>query len=73
MQCVAGELTTVTCGLLERIIGEEHELVTLICGAEATDADTEVVAGWLADTCPHVELEVHAGGQPLYHYYVGVE
>jgi len=73
VQCVAGELTAVTCGLLDRIVGDEHEIVTLICGAEATEADTEVVAGWLADNRPHVELEVHAGGQPLYHYYVGVE
>ena len=73
VQCVAGELTAAACGLLERIVSDEHEKVMLICGAEATEADTEAVAGWLADARPHVELEVHAGGQPLYHYYVGVE
>ncbi|MCY3805044.1 MAG: DAK2 domain-containing protein [bacterium] len=73
VQCVAQDLVTVTCGLLDRIVGDEHEIVTLICGAEATEADTEAVASWLADARPHVELEVHAGGQPLYHYYVGVE
>ena len=73
VQCVAGGLTEAACGLLERIVDDDHEIVTLICGAEATEADTEVVASWLADNRPHVELEVHAGGQPLYHYYVGVE
>ena len=73
VQCVAGELTEVSCGLLERIVDDHHEIVTLICGAEATEADTEVVAAWLRDNRPHVELEVHAGGQSLYHYYVGVE
>ena len=73
VQCVAGRLTEAACGLLERIVDDDHEIVTLICGAEATEADTEVVASWLADNRPHVELEVHAGGQPLYHYYVGVE
>ena len=73
VQLAATELTEVTCGLLERIVGEDHEIVTLICGAEATEADTAVVADWLAENRPHVELEVHAGGQPLYHYYVGVE
>ncbi len=73
VQCVAGELIAVTCGLLEQIVGDDHEIVTLICGAEATEADTEAVASWLADARPHVEVEVHAGGQPLYHYYVGVE
>ena len=73
VQCVAGALVEATCGLLERIVGDEHGIVTLIGGAEATEADTEMVAGWLADNHPHVELEVHAGGQPLYHYYLGVE
>ena len=73
VRCTAGELTAVTCGLLELIVGDDHELVTLISGAEATEADTEAVAGWLADNRPHVELEAHPGGQPLYHYYLGVE
>ncbi len=73
VQCVAGGLTEATCGLLGRIVGDEHEILTLICGSEATEADTEAVAGWLADNHPHVELEIHDGGQPLYHYYVGVE
>ncbi len=73
VQCVGGALTTVACDLLDRIVADDHEIVTLICGAEATDADTAVVAGWLAEHRPHAELEVHAGGQPLYHYYVGVE
>ena len=73
VQCVGGALSTVTCDLLERIVTDDHEIVTLICGAEATEADTAVVADWLAEHRPHAELEVHAGGQPLYHYYFGVE
>ena len=73
VQCIGQELTRVTCDLLDRVVGGDHEIVTLICGAEATEADTEVVADWLAEHRPHVDLEVHAGGQPLYHYYVGVE
>ena len=73
VQCVAAELTEAACGLLEHIVGDHHEIVTLICGAEAAEADTAALAGWLSDNRPGVELEVHAGGQPLYHYYVGVE
>ena len=73
VQCVAEGLTEAACGLLDRIVDDGHEIVTLICGAEATEADTEVVVSWLADNRPNAELEVHAGGQPLYHYYVGVE
>jgi hypothetical protein len=73
VQCVAVELTEATCGLLDLIVGDEHEIVTLIRGAEATGADTDVVSSWLADNHPHVEMEIHDGGQPLYHYFLGVE
>ena len=73
VHCVAAGLTEAACGLLAHIVDDDHEIVTLISGAEASEAETEVVANWLADNRPHAELEVHAGGQPLYHYYVGVE
>ncbi len=73
VQYTATDLASATCGLLERLVGDEHEIVTLICGAEATETDTDAVERWLAEQRPHVELETHAGGQPLYHYYIGVE
>ena len=73
VHCVAAGLTEAACELLAHIVDDDHEIVTLISGAEASEAETEVVASWLADNRPHAELEVHAGGQPLYHYYVGVE
>ena len=73
VESVAPSLTEASCGLLERIVGDDHEIVTLICGADAPAGDTEVVERWLAEHHPHVEVEVHSGGQPLYHYYIGVE
>ena len=73
VQCTAGELAEATCGLLALIVGDEHEILTLISGAEATEADTEAVSNWLAENHPHIETEIHDGGQPLYHYYLGVE
>ena len=73
VESVAPRVVDAACGLLERIVGQDHEIVTLICGADAAEADTEAVQGWLAENRPHVEVEVHPGGQPLYHYYVGVE
>lgn len=69
---VAKDSVEATCGLLERIVGDSHELVTLIRGAEATEADTAAVAEWLATERPHVQLETHVGGQPRCHYYIGI-
>ncbi len=73
VQSVAQDVTQATCGLLERIVDSQHELITLICGAEAVEEETALVVDWLAERWPSLELEVHHGGQPLYHYYVGVE
>ncbi|WP_419917806.1 DAK2 domain-containing protein [Candidatus Poriferisocius sp.] len=59
--------------LLGDLIHESHELVTLISGVDATAADIEQVSEWLTRNHPHMELEIHEGGQPLYPFYFGIE
>ncbi|MEQ8716257.1 MAG: DAK2 domain-containing protein [Acidimicrobiales bacterium] len=73
VRVVAGDLVTATTGLLDALVGDDHEIVTLIEGTEADDASTTAIVSWLAEHRPHVEVEVHDGGQPLYPYHVGVE
>jgi dihydroxyacetone kinase-like predicted kinase len=70
---VADSLAGATTQLLDTLIADEHELVTLIAGADATAADTAMIEAWLAEHRPDVTAEVHHGGQPLYPYYIGVE
>ncbi len=69
----ATDVVTATTGLLERLVGDDRELVTLITGADADEAATATIEAWLGVHRPGVELEVHCGGQPLYPYLVGVE
>jgi DAK2 domain fusion protein YloV len=59
--------------LLDRLLTDEHELVTLIEGDGATVADTRRITTWLHDEHPDVATEVHHGGQPLYPYLLGIE
>ena len=66
-------LVEATCAMLDDLVGADHEIVTLIRGAQADDAVVAEVEAWLAEHRPHVEVEVHHGGQPLYPFYVGVE
>ena len=70
---IADSLFAVTTGLLEAIVDGDHELVTLIAGADADEATTSAIVAWLDTEHPDLEVEAHVGGQPLYHYYVGVE
>ena len=59
--------------LLDRLLTDDHELVTLIEGEGATAADTRRITTWLHDEHPDVATEVHHGGQPLYPYLLGIE
>jgi uncharacterized protein len=59
--------------LLDRLVADHHELVTIISGADADAAADAAVAAWLAEHRPDVDVELHQGGQPLYPYYFGIE
>ena len=70
---VASTLADATTGLLEALLGENHEIVTVIEGEGSTAAVTRRVTEWLAEHHPEVTVEVHHGGQPLYPYLIGIE
>jgi len=59
--------------LLDHIIGDSGELLTLIAGSDANSRMVEEVTAYVADKYPGVEVEVHQGGQPLYPFLFGVE
>ncbi|MHB8220112.1 MAG: DAK2 domain-containing protein [Acidimicrobiales bacterium] len=70
---VADSPAAAAFALLDRILTDDHELVTLIEGEGATPADTRRITAWLHDEHPDVATEVHRGGQPLYPYLFGIE
>jgi len=59
--------------LLEHLVNDDAELVTVVTGTEAHAATTAAIEGWLGDNRGNVAVEVHPGGQPLYPYLFGVE
>ncbi len=59
--------------LLDHIVDDDCEIVTLLVGSDAHAAETERIRAHLRLAHPNVECECHEGGQPLYPYLVGVE
>lgn len=59
--------------LLERLVDDDSEIVTVLVGADAPAAETQKVREHIEFEFPHVEVEFHDGGQPLYPYLIGVE
>jgi hypothetical protein len=59
--------------LVDVLVDDESELVTIIVGAEADADDTARISEHVAEHHPDVEVELHHGDQPLYPYLIGVE
>jgi DAK2 domain fusion protein YloV len=70
---IAGTLASASTQLLDHLIGDSGELLTIITGSDATPAQTDQISAWVSEHRPDVAIEVHAGGQPLYPYLFGVE
>ena len=70
---VAGSLVSASTQLLDHIIGDGGELLTIVTGSDATAAQTDQLVAWVSENRPDVAVEVHRGGQPLYPYLFGVE
>jgi DAK2 domain fusion protein YloV len=73
IRVVDKSLAGATSALLDVLVTDEHEIVTLIEGDGSSVADTRKITEWLAEHRPDVEVEVHHGGQPLYPYLIGIE
>ena len=70
---VGGTVVAATTQLLDTLITPGRELLTMITGDLATSRQIEEVIAYLSENHPDVEVEVHAGGQPLYPFLFGVE
>ena len=70
---IAGTLVSSATQLLEHLIDDSRELLTIVTGEDATTAHTDQISAWVSENHPDVAIEVHAGGQPLYPYLFGVE
>jgi fatty acid kinase len=70
---VDASIEHVVVGLLANLIDDEAGIVTVLAGEGSSDALTARIRAWVAQQRPGVEVEVHAGDQPLYPYLFGVE
>ncbi|HCY7022839.1 TPA: fatty acid kinase catalytic subunit FakA [Staphylococcus aureus] len=68
----SGQLTTVT-ELLNEMLADDSEILTVIIGQDAEQAVTDNMINWIEEQYPDVEVEVHEGGQPIYQYFFSVE
>jgi dihydroxyacetone kinase-like predicted kinase len=70
---VDADLGSAACRLLDRLVGGEHEVVTVIEGDGSTDEATDAIRTWLSEHRPDAVVEVHVGNQPLAAYLFSAE
>ena len=63
----------VTTALIEGMLTEEKEVVTLYYGQDVKEEEAEAFCDKLQKKHPDIEFIMHYGGQPLYYYVLSVE
>ncbi|WP_024295512.1 DAK2 domain-containing protein [Lacrimispora indolis] len=58
---------------LEAMVEEESELVTVYYGKDVKEEDAKTLKEKAEELFSHCEVELHAGGQPIYYYLISVE
>lgn len=64
---------TATLDMVKAMLDEDSELVTIIYGKDATQADADHLAAKVQELDDELEIEIHEGDQPVYPFLVSVE
>lgn len=67
------ELDEVLLSLLDEMIGEDDELITLLYGEDLSEEEAEAMQEKVQAAYEDCEVEMHRGGQPHYYYLLSVE
>ena len=59
--------------LIESLLDDESELVSLYYGAEITEEEAESLADKILEEHEDLDVEVQFGGQPIYSYFISIE
>ena len=73
IQAVGKDLASTTKDLVESLLDEDSELVSLYYGADASQEEADSLAQEIEKAHEDLEVEVQYGGQPVYSYFISVE
>ena len=70
---VGKEIEATTLEMLEALVDEDSELISVYYGADVSEEDAEELVAKIEETYPDVDIDAHSGGQPIYYYVIAVE
>ena len=63
----------VTLEMVKAMLDEDSEVITIIYGADADQAEAQAIANEIQSWDEDYEIEIHEGDQPVYPYLISVE
>lgn len=73
IRAVATDPETAALAALRELVATEDSLISIYYGEDVDPDDAEALAEEVRAQWPHCDVEVHAGGQPVYYYVLAVE
>jgi DAK2 domain fusion protein YloV len=70
---VGSDIADVTFGMLEKMMSDELELISVYYGDEVEEKDAEALRDRISAQYPQCDVELQFGGQPIYYYVVSAE
>ena len=70
---VCEDIAEITKETIDLMTDEETELISVYYGEDISEEDANALGTELQEKYPDCEVEVYAGGQPIYYYVVSVE
>ena len=67
------DIDEVILRMLDKMVDDSSELVTVYFGADVKEDAADAVRGKIAARFPALEVDIQAGGQPVYYYIISVE
>ena len=70
---VGGEIADVAFDMLDKMMNDDLELISVYYGDEVDEKDAESLRERISDRFPQCDVELQYGGQPIYYYIVSAE
>ena len=73
LSVLGSDIAQVGRDVTEKMVNEDSALITIYYGQDIAEADAQALRDALAEKYPDCDVELQAGGQPLYYYLIAVE
>lgn len=70
---VGKDIAETTIDLIDQLVDEDSEFISIYYGADVTEADAEELMRQVEETYPDIEIALEKGAQPIYYYILSVE